>query len=47
MATVRAALIQAYANMPKAEAIRKHEGLIAQDGLYRRLYALQMDPGSR
>ena len=30
MATVRAALIQAYANLPKAEAIRKHEDLIAK-----------------
>ncbi len=30
MATVRAALIQAYANMPKQEAIKKHEELIAK-----------------
>src|SRR5207245_10936250 len=30
MATVRAALIQAHANMPKEEAVKKHEGLIAQ-----------------
>src|SRR2546421_6214294 len=30
MAKVRAALIQAYANLPKQEAIEKHEGLIRQ-----------------
>src|SRR5947208_9082616 len=30
MAKVRAALIQAYANMPKEEAIKKHEELIGQ-----------------
>ena len=30
MAKVRAALIQAYANMPKDEAIKKHEELIGQ-----------------
>ncbi len=30
MATVRAALIQAYANMPKQEAVKKHEELIAK-----------------
>ncbi len=30
MAKVRAALIQAHANMPKEEAIVKHEGLIAE-----------------
>src|SRR2546421_12715287 len=30
MAKVRAALIQAYANMPKEEAIAKHEELIGQ-----------------
>src|SRR5438445_13356934 len=30
MVTVRAALIQAHANMPKEEAVKKHEGLIAQ-----------------
>src|SRR5437660_12806235 len=30
MAKVRAALIQAHANMPKEEAIKKHEELIAE-----------------
>ena len=30
MAKVRAALIQAYANMPKEDAIKKHEELIGQ-----------------
>ena len=30
MAKIRAALIQAYANLPKEQAIEKHEGLIGQ-----------------
>src|SRR5256886_3502065 len=30
MANIRAALIQAYANLPKEQAIEKHEGLIGQ-----------------
>src|SRR5438105_15531213 len=30
VATIRAALIQAHANMPKEEAIRKHEELIGK-----------------
>src|SRR5438552_16664372 len=30
MAKIRAALIQAYANLPKEQAIEKHEGLIRQ-----------------
>ena len=43
MAKVRAALIQAYANMPKDEAIKKHEELIGQQRLLERI-EIESDP---